>query len=146
MLYSLIVAQSASCHTLSNAFFEVNEDVVEILLVLKVSLTQYPQVKDLLCGASSLAKTCLFFSNDFLCFRFHNNNNLISFHLGFVHPLQDVALHQCLPSSSVCCFPNPGGSLLLYYVVLPSSAWSSSRPLPPPWLPLCASLCPPIVL
>ena len=31
-------------------------------------------------------------------------------HLGFVHPLQDVALHQCLPSSSVCCFPNPGGS------------------------------------
>ena len=34
-------------------------------------------------------------------------------HLGFVHPLQDVALHQCLPLSSVCCFPNPGGSLLL---------------------------------
>ena len=36
-----------------------------------------------------------------------------TFHLGFVHPLQDVALHQCLPLSSVCCFPNPGGSLLL---------------------------------
>ena len=33
-----------------------------------------------------------------------------TFHLGFVHPLQDVALHQCLPLSSVCCFPNPGGS------------------------------------
>ena len=49
---------------------EVNEDVVEILLVLKVSLTQYHQVKDLLCGASSWAKACLFFSNDFLCFRF----------------------------------------------------------------------------
>ena len=49
---------------------EANEDVVEILLVLKVSLTQYPQVKDLLCGASSWAKACLFFSNDFLCFRF----------------------------------------------------------------------------
>ena len=46
--------------------------------------------------------------------------------LGFVHPLQDVALHQCLPLSSVCCLPNPGGSLLLCYVVLPSSAWSSS--------------------
>ena len=28
-----------------------------------------------------------------------------TFHLGFVHPLQDVALHQCLPLSSVCCFP-----------------------------------------
>ena len=69
-----------------------------------------------------------------------------TFHLGFVHPLQDAALHQCLPSSSVCCFPNPGGSLLLCYVILPSSAWSSSRPLPSPWLPLCASPCPPIVL
>ena len=67
-------------------------------------------------------------------------------HLGFVHPLQDVALHQCLPSSSVCCFPNPGGSLLLCYVILPSSARSSSRPLPSLWLPLCASPCPPIVL
>ena len=28
-----------------------------------------------------------------------------TFHLGFVHPLQDVALHQCLALSSVCCFP-----------------------------------------
>ena len=72
--------------------------------------------------------------------------NGLHLHLGFVYPLQDVALHQCLPSSSVCCFPNPGGSLLLCYVILPSSAWSSSRPLPSPWLPLCASLCPPIVL
>ena len=44
------------------------------------------------------------------------NTHLISSHLGFVHPLQDVALHQCLPSSSVCCLPNPGGSLLLCYV------------------------------
>ena len=70
----------------------------------------------------------------------------ISSHLGFVHPLQDVALHQCLPSSSVCCLRNPGGSLLLCYVILPSSAWSSSRPVPSPWLPLCASPCPPIVL
>ena len=54
--------------------------------------------------------------------------------LGFVHPLQDVALHQCLPLSSVCCFPNPGGSLLICYVILPSSAWSSSWSLPSPWL------------
>ena len=30
-----------------------------------------------------------------------------TFHLGVVHPLQDVARHQCLPSSSVCCFPVP---------------------------------------
>ena len=63
------------------------------------------------------------------------------FRLGFVHPLQDVALHQCLPLSPVCCFSVPGGSLLLCYVVLPSSAWSSPWSLPFPWLPLCASLC-----
>ena len=63
-----------------------------------------------------------------------------TFHLGFVHPLQDVVLHQCLPLSSVCCFPDPG------YVVLPSSAWSSSWSLPSPWLPLSAALSPPVVL
>ena len=34
-----------------------------------------------------------------------------TFHLGFVNPLQDVALCQCFPLSSVCCFPVPGGSL-----------------------------------
>ena len=66
--------------------------------------------------------------------------------LGLVHPLQDVALHQCLPLSSVCCFPNPGGSFLLCYVVLLSSAWLSSWSLPSPWLPLCAAFGPPIVL
>ena len=49
-----------------------------------------------------------------------------TFHLGFVHPLQDVALRQCLPLSFVCCFPVPSGSLLPCYIVLPSSAWSSS--------------------
>ena len=63
-------------------------------------------------------------------------------HLGFVHPLQDVALHQCLPSSSVA---------FLIQVVPSFSVMSSchlllGRPLPSPWLPLCASLCPPIVL
>ena len=28
-----------------------------------------------------------------------------TFHLGFVHPLQAGALHQCPPLPSVCCFP-----------------------------------------
>ena len=69
-----------------------------------------------------------------------------TFHLDFVHPLQDVALHQCLPLSSACCFPVPGGALLLCYVVLPSSAWSSSWSLPSPWLPVCAAFGPPVVL
>ena len=27
-----------------------------------------------------------------------------TFHIGFVRPLEDVALHQCLPSSFVYCF------------------------------------------
>ena len=66
----------------------------------------------------------------------------LTFHLGFVHPLQDVALHQCLPLSSVCCFPVPGGSLLPCYVVLSSSAWSSSWSLPFPWLPLWDTVAP----
>ena len=74
------------------------------------------------------------------------NGSYKGLHLGFVHPLQDVALHQCLPLSSVFCSPNSGGSLLLYYVVLPSSAWLSSWSLPYPWLPLCAAFGPPIVL
>ena len=69
-----------------------------------------------------------------------------TFHLGFVHPLQDVALHQCLPLSSVFCSTVPGGSLLPCYVVLPSSAWSSPWSPPSPWLPLCAAFGPPIVL
>ena len=47
----------------------------------------------------------------------------------------------CSPPSMssivVCLLPSSsGGSLLLCYVILPSSAWSSSRPLPSPWLPL----------
>ena len=38
--------------------------------------------------------------------------------LRFVHPLQDVALHQCLPLSSVCCLPNPGDSLPHRYLCI----------------------------
>ena len=60
-----------------------------------------------------------------------NPNSLIATHLtlthlGFVHPLQDVALQQRLPLSSVCCFPVPGGFLLpmlcrlaTFYLVVP---------------------------
>ena len=39
------------------------------------------------------------------------------FHLGLVHLLQNVALHQCLPLSSVV-FNVSGGSLFLCYVIL----------------------------
>ena len=34
--------------------------------------------------------------------------------------MQDVVLHQCLPLSSIYCFPVPGGSLRLRFFILPS--------------------------
>ena len=49
-----------------------------------------------------------------------------TFHLRFAHPLQDVALHHCLPLSSVCCFPVSGGSPFL---ALSSCHFLHGRPL-----------------
>ena len=46
---------------------QVYEDVVEVLLVLEIFLTENAQVEDLLCGAPSCSEACLFFSNDLLC-------------------------------------------------------------------------------
>ena len=43
---------------------EGNEDVIEVLLVLEVLLTQYPEVEDLLCCAASWSKASLFLGND----------------------------------------------------------------------------------
>ena len=43
---------------------EVYEDMVEILLVLKIFLTENSEVEDLLCGAPSRSEACLFFSDD----------------------------------------------------------------------------------
>ena len=48
---------------------EVYEDMVEILLVLKIFLTEDSWVEDLLCGAPSCSETCLFFSDDLLRLR-----------------------------------------------------------------------------
>ena len=39
-------------------FFEINEDMVQILLMLEVLFTQNSKVEDLFCGASSLFKYC----------------------------------------------------------------------------------------
>ena len=58
-----------------NGFFEVNEDMVQILLVLGVLFTQDSEVEDLFCGVSSGSEPSLFFSNYF-------------FSLGF-KPIQD---------------------------------------------------------
>ena len=49
---------------------EVNEDVVEVMLVLKVLLSQYPKVEDLLCCVASCSEAaCLFLSDDLLRLR-----------------------------------------------------------------------------
>ena len=63
MLYFLIVAHKASCHTLS----EVYEDMVEILLMLQVFLAEDPEIEYLFCGAPSGSETCLLFCNDLFC-------------------------------------------------------------------------------
>ena len=46
-------------------FFEINEDMVQILLMLEVLLTQDSKAEDLFCGASSGSEPRLFFSNYF---------------------------------------------------------------------------------
>ena len=43
---------------------EVYEDIVEVLLVLEIFLTEDSYVEDLLCGARSCSEACLFFSDD----------------------------------------------------------------------------------
>ena len=51
-------------------FFEINEDMVQILLMLKVLFTQDSKVEDLFCGASSGSEPGLFFSNYFFSWGF----------------------------------------------------------------------------
>ena len=69
-------------------------------------------------------------------------NTFVSFYLFYsilccVLALQEVALHQSLPSFSVLCYPRPYRSLLPHNVIFPTTFWSSD------WsytlcLPLCA--------
>ena len=61
-------------------FFEINEDMVQILLMLEVLFTQDSKVEDLFCGASSGSESSLIFSNYFLS-------------LGF-KPIQDDCQHD----------------------------------------------------
>ena len=70
ILYFRMVADKAACHTLSKAFFEIDEDMVQILLVLEVLFTQDSEVEDLFCGASSRSEPSLFFSNYFFSLGF----------------------------------------------------------------------------
>ena len=80
ILYFRMVAHKAACHSLSKGFFEINEDIVQILLMLEVLFTQDSKVADLFCGASSGSEPNLFFSNYF-------------FSLGF-KPIQDDFQHD----------------------------------------------------
>ena len=51
ILYYRMVAHKAACHTLSIFFFfEIYEDMVQILQMLKVLFTQDSEAEDLLCG------------------------------------------------------------------------------------------------
>ena len=43
---------------------EVYEDMVEVLLVVEIFLTEDLQVEDLLCSTPSGSETCLFFGDD----------------------------------------------------------------------------------
>ena len=45
---------------------EVYEDMVEVLLVLEIFLTQNAQVEELLCGTPSCSAAFLFFDDDLL--------------------------------------------------------------------------------
>ena len=51
-------------------FFEINEDMVQLLLMSDVLFTQDSKVEDLFYGASSGSEPCLFFSNYFFSFGF----------------------------------------------------------------------------
>ena len=52
-------------------FFEINEDMIQILLMLgEVLFTQDSKVEDLFCGASSGCEPSLFFSNYFFSLGF----------------------------------------------------------------------------
>ena len=75
-------------------FFEINEDIVQILLMLEVLFTQDSKVEDLFCGAFSDSGPSLFFSNYLFSlefkpisddFQLHKSSNFSSNHRGREH-------------------------------------------------------------
>ena len=80
ILYFRMVPQKAACHTLPKAFFEINEDMVQILQMLEILFTQDSKVEDLFCGASSCSEPSLFFSKYFFSLEFK--------------PIQDLFQHD----------------------------------------------------
>ena len=51
-------------------FFEINEDMVQIMLMLEVLFSQDSKVEDSFCGASAGSEPSLFFSNYFFSLGF----------------------------------------------------------------------------
>ena len=80
ILYFRMVPHKAACYTVKKSFFEINEDMAQILLMLEVLLTQDSKVEDLFCGASSDSEASLFFSNYFFSLE--------------VNPIQDDIQHD----------------------------------------------------
>ena len=64
-------------------FFEIDADMVQILLVLEVLFTQDSEVEDLFCGASSRSEPSLFFSNYFFSLGFSHRNTKSSLEQNF---------------------------------------------------------------
>ena len=56
----------------------INEDMIDVLLMLVMPLTEQPQVEDLFICAPSWSETCLFFSNDVFCLWFQSLNRIFS--------------------------------------------------------------------
>ena len=57
---------------------EVYEDMVEVLLVMEIFLTEDSHVEDLLCGAPSCSEAYLFFGDDLLHLRFQSFSMIFS--------------------------------------------------------------------
>ena len=54
---------------LSQKPFKINKDLIEVLLILKVPLAQYPKLEELFCRTASWSEFCQFFCHDCFCLR-----------------------------------------------------------------------------
>jgi len=57
---------------LVESLLEVDEDVIEVLLMLKILFTEDSEVEDLFSSAMSCSETCLLFHNGVLCLGFQS--------------------------------------------------------------------------
>ena len=66
LMYFSMVAHKSCMPNPVEGLLEVYEDMVEVLLVLKIFLTENAWVEDLLCGVPTCSEACLFCSDDLL--------------------------------------------------------------------------------